>query len=98
MKKIKEWGEECLIIADLNRPVNKPRELLKTRLLTDWIDTGEVILLNNPKMFTRFDSWKRLNPRRFVTLNLHQSVRSFSVDRSRNWTPHGLKYKKDTSP
>ena len=59
MKKIKEWGEECLLMADLNRPVNKPRELLKTRLLTDWIDTG-MILLNSPKIFTSFDSWKRL--------------------------------------
>ena len=50
-----DWGEQCLLIGDLNWAPNKPQELPKTRLMTEWIDLGEVVLLNDPKTFTRFD-------------------------------------------
>ena len=35
-------GEECLLIGDLNRNVDKPTDLAKTRLMQSWFDTGIV--------------------------------------------------------
>ena len=55
IEEIKAWGEECLLIGDLNRNVDKPTELPKTRLMQTWFDSGKVELLNNPKVHTRID-------------------------------------------
>ena len=41
-------GEDCLLIGDLNRNMDKPTELQKTRLMKSWFDTGKVQLLNDP--------------------------------------------------
>ena len=48
-------GEDCLLIGDLNRPMDKPTELQKTRLMKSWFDTGKVQLLNDPKIHTQID-------------------------------------------
>ena len=48
-------GEECLLIGDLNRNVDKPKKLTKTRLMQSWFHTGKVQLLNYTKIHTRID-------------------------------------------
>ena len=55
MEALAAKGEDCLLIGDLNRPMDKPTELQKNRLMKAWIDTGKVQLLNDPKMHTRID-------------------------------------------
>ena len=49
LQEITGKDEDVLLMGDLNRPMDKPTELQKTRIMKDWIDTGKVILLNDPR-------------------------------------------------
>ena len=55
INKIKDRGEEYLLIGDLNRNVDKPTEHPKTRRMQVWFDSGKVQLMNDPKIHTRID-------------------------------------------
>ena len=55
MESLTLKGEDCLLIGDLNRPMDKPTELQKTRLMQAWIDSGKVQMLNDPNIHTRID-------------------------------------------
>ena len=45
IKQIKAWDEKCLLIGYLTRPVDKPTELPKTRIMQSWFESGKVELL-----------------------------------------------------
>ena len=89
MESITQRGEDCLLIGDLNRPMNKPTELQKTRLMTKWIETGEVQLLNDPNIHTRIDpvtgrgSTLDLG---IINPSLRTKVVHFKVDTDRRWS------------
>ena len=53
IQSITQKGEDCTLIGDLNRPMDKPTELQKTRIMQAWIDFGKVLMLNEPKVHTR---------------------------------------------
>ena len=55
LQEITDKDEDVLLMGDLNRPMDKPTELQKTRIMKSWIDTGKVILLNDPKVHTRIN-------------------------------------------
>ena len=90
--QIKDRGEECLLIGDLNRNVDKPTEYPKTRLMQAWFDSGKVEPLNNPKVHTRIDP---LTGRAstldlaVITPSLRSCVKHFTVDKYRTWSLHG---------
>ena len=49
IKKIKKWAEEWLLIENLNRLLDKPTELPKTRMMQSWFDSGKVELATGPE-------------------------------------------------
>ena len=55
MESLTQKGEDCLLMGDMNRPMDKPTELQKTRITQAWIDSGKVQMLNDPKVHTRID-------------------------------------------
>ena len=55
LESITQKGEDCILMGDLNRPMDKPTELQKTRIMQAWIDSGKVLMLNDPKVHTRID-------------------------------------------
>ena len=99
MESLAAKGEDCLLIGDLNRPMDKPTELQKTRLMKAWIDTGKVQLLNDPKIHTRIDpvtgrgSTLDLG---IITPSLKARVEHFKVDTYRRWSLHGTITSKST--
>ena len=98
VKLIKSWAKKCLIIGDLDRPLNKPTELPKTRMKTSWLESGKLIPQNlNP---IQPSYWERIHSGLgLVTPNLLKSVTSFAVDQKKQWTPRGRKprtFKKTT--
>ena len=59
LQTINDWCDKCLILGDLNRPPNKTKELPITGLMTEWIKSGEDVLLNDPKIFIKFGPHNR---------------------------------------
>ena len=53
LESITSKDEDCILMGDLNRPMDKSKELQKTRIMKAWIDLGKVMLLNDPKVHTR---------------------------------------------
>ena len=99
MESLAAKGEDCLLIGDLNRPMDKPTELQKTRLMKAWIDTGKVQLLNDPNVHTRIDpvtgrgSTLDLG---IINPSLKARVEHFKVDTYRRWSLHGTITSKST--
>ena len=91
MESLTQKGEDCLLIGDLNRPMNRPTELQKTRLMQAWIDTGKVQMLNDPNIHTRIDpvtgrgSTLDLG---IINPSLRNKVVHFKVDTYRRWSLH----------
>ena len=98
-EEIKAMGEECLLIGDLNGPIDKPTELPKTRLMQTWFDSGKVELLNDPKVHTRFcpvtGKGSALDLA-VITPGLRNSVEQFKLDKNRKWSLHGTVKNKTT--
>ena len=92
-------GKDCLLIGDINRNVDKPTELTKTRLMQSWFDTGKVQLLNDPKIHTRIDPLTgRGSPLDLgvITPGLRDRVEHFKVDTYHRWSLHGTGTDKST--
>ena len=88
IEEIKDWGEECLLIGDLNRNVDKPMETPKTRLMQSWFNTGKVQLLNDPKIHPRIDPLTGRGSTLdmgVITTGLRDLLEHFEVD----WIPTG---------
>ena len=75
-----------IIMGDLNRPLQTPKLSFGTKLLKDWVDSGQVIILNDKNIHTRFD------PRTgkgstldvlIISLNISEVLVKFSVDTRR---------------
>ena len=62
LQEITDKAEDVLLMGDLNRPMDKPTELQKTRIMKTWLDTGRVILLNDPKVHTRINPVTHVRP------------------------------------
>ena len=43
LESITSKDEDCILMGDLNRPMDKPTELQKTRIMKSWIDSGKVM-------------------------------------------------------
>ena len=99
LEAITNKDEDVLLMGDLNRPMDKPTELQKTRIMKSWIDTGKVLLLNDPKVHTRIDpvtgrgSTLDLG---IVNPSLKEKVIHFKVDTHRRWSLHGTIKSKST--
>ena len=99
LEEITNKDENVLLMGDLNRPMDKPTEHQKTRIIKSWIDTGKVILLNDPKEHTRIDpvtgrgSTLDLG---IVNPSLMEKVTHFKVDTHRRWSLHGTITSKST--
>ena len=97
IEEIKALGEECLLIGDLNRNVDKTTELPKTRLMQSWFDSGKVELLNDPKVHTRIDPVTGRGSTldlAVITPSLRSCVEHFKVDKHRQWSlPGTVTYK-----
>ena len=92
VEQIKAWDEECLLIGDLNRSVDKPTELPKTRLMQAWFDSNNVELLNDPKVHTRIcpaTGKESTLDLAVMTKGLRSSVVHYKVDKKRQWSLHG---------
>ena len=79
-------------MGDLNRPMDKPTELQKTRIMKAWIDSGKVMLLNDPKVHTRIDPVTGRGSTldlAIVNPGLMNKVVHFKVDTHRRWSLHG---------
>ena len=55
MESITQKGEDCILMGDLNRPMDKQTEFQKTSIMRAWIDSEKVLMLNDPKVQTRID-------------------------------------------
>ena len=69
--------------------------------MLDWLGTGEVVLVNDPKISTSYDpvtgNGSTLDIG-IVTPKLLKSVISFSVDHKKKWSPLGLKHRPGKKP
>ena len=97
--QITNKGEECLLIGDLNRNVDKPTELAKTRLMQSWFDTGKIQLLNDLKIHTRINPMTGRGSTLdlgVITPGLRDRVEHFKADTYRRWSLHGTVTDKST--
>ena len=98
-EQIKDRGEECLLIGDLNRNVDKPTEHPKTRLMQTWYNSGKVQLLNDPKIHARIDQVTGRGSTLdlgVITPGLRSCVEHFKVDKYCRWFLHGTMTDKTT--
>ena len=90
-------GESVILLGDFNRPLQTIRQSAGTKLLNQWLEVGQMTLLNNPRTSTRWDpasgngSTLDLG---IVSTNIKGAVQSFEVDMMKKWTPFALMKKR----
>ena len=89
-----ERGESIALLGDMNRPMNSLRKSFGTKLVEDWLQTGNVALLNDINIPTRYDpaigngSVLDLG---IISKDIIKNVKCFEVDSDKNWTPFSFK-------
>ena len=89
-----EKGESIALLGDMNRPMNSLRKSFGTKLLVDWLQTGNVTLLNNTNIPTRYDPATgkgSVLDVGIISIDIVKNIKSFEVDSYKNWTPFSFK-------
>ena len=87
-------GEGVIIMGYLNRALQATKPSFGTKLLKDWEESGQVIIMNDKDTHTRFnpctDKGSALNVG-VISRNIKEALVKFSVDTEREWSPFTLR-------
>ena len=94
INSIIERGESIALLGDMNRPLNTLRKSFGTKLVEDWLQTGNVALLNDINIPTRYDpatGYGSVLDLGIISKDIIKNVKCFEVDSDKNWTPFSFK-------
>ena len=86
-------------MGNLNSPWISLPKFKKTRIMQAWIDSGKVLILNDPKVHTRIDPVTGRGSTldlAIINPSLKSKVVHFKVDTYRRWSLHGTIKSKST--
>ena len=92
-------------MGDLNRPLNSNKYSVGKNLLENWLEEGQVKLINQRNIDTRYDPVTgngSVLDLAIISENIWKLVKNFEVDSERTWTPFSIqktgdKYSKNPS-
>ena len=90
-------GEGLTLLGDCNRPLFSDKNTLGVKLMNDWLNEESCVLLND-KTYTRIDPASGAGSvldLGIISRNILSTVRSFTVDSDKNWTPFSILKKGD---
>ena len=86
-----DMGENCVIVGDMNAAINCKKITAAAKQMLAWEATGKIIILNDRNQPTRapYVETHQANciDLGIITLGLKKSVRKWSLDTKRAWTP-----------
>ena len=100
INKVVEDGEVFALLGDMNRSLDSDRVSFGTKLLESWLQEGNVTLLNNRKIHTRYDPHSGKGSTLdlgIVSRSIWHAVKDFEVDTKMVWSPYALVKKADGS-
>ena len=77
-------------MGDLNRPLNSNKYSVGKNLLGNWLEEGQVKLINQRNVDTRYDPVTgngSVLDLAIISENIWKLVQNFEVDSERTWTP-----------
>ena len=86
-------GEGVLVMGDLNRPLNSNKYSVGKNLLENWLEEGQVKLINQRNIDTRYDPVTgngSVLDLAIISENIWKLVKNFEVDSERKWTPFSI--------
>ena len=90
-------GEGLTLLGDCNRPLFSDKNTLGVKLMNEWLNEESCVLLND-KTYTRIDPASGAGSvldLGIISRNILSTVKSFTVDSDKNWTPFSILKKGD---
>ena len=98
VQHVLDRGEALLCIGDFNRPLQAKRLTHGTKLLNEWLNSKNMILVNDKTVNTRTDPARGTGSvldLALISANIEQSVMNFEVDTQRKMTAFKMVKRRD---
>ena len=98
VQHVLDRGEALLCIGDFNRPLQTKRLSHGTKLLNEWLDSKNMILVNDKTVNTRTDPARgsgSVLDLALISANIEQSVMNFEVDTQQKMTAFKMVKRRD---